>query len=87
MNKCFVLGRLGTEVQFSFTLKKSPISVAKFEIKLLNNSNITVYCFDENADFCYRALKPGDYVYIEGKINTEINLIVEQIYKMKRREN
>lgn len=83
MNKCFVLGELITEVQFSFTLKKKPISVAKFELKLLNNSNITVYCFDENADFCYQTLKTGDYVYIEGKINTEINLIVEQIYKMR----
>ncbi len=81
MNKCFVLGYLASEVQFSFTLKKSPISVAEFNLKLLNNSLIKAYCFDEDADFSYHALKKGDYVFIEGKISTEYNVIVEHIFK------
>lgn len=83
MNKCFMLGYLVSEVKFSFTLKKNPISVAKFDLKLSNNSIIKVYSFNEDADFCYRALKIGDYVYIEGRINTEHHLISEQIYKIR----
>lgn len=83
MNKCFVLGYLVSEVQFSFTLKKKPISVAKFDLKLSSNSIIIVYSFDEIADFCYHSLKKGNSVFIEGKINTEHNLLVEQIYRMK----
>ena len=81
MNECFVSGYIASEVQFSFTLKKSPISVAKFKLKLLNNSVVNVYSFDENADFCYRALKKNCYIFIEGQINTDHVIIIKHIYK------
>ena len=81
MNKCFLLGYLINDVEFSFTLKKNPISVAKFDLKLSNNSTVKVYSFDANADFCYSRLKKGNSVIIEGKINTKHNIIAENIYK------
>lgn len=82
MNECFFLGQLTSDVKFSFTLKKKPISVAKFNIKLYNNSVITAYSFDENADFCYRNLEKGKYVYIHGKINTNFKILIKNVLKI-----
>lgn len=82
MNKCFLFGNLESDINFSFTLKKKPISIATFYLKLLNNTIIKIYTFDENADFCYRKLRKNQYVFLEGKLNSEYNVIVENIYKV-----
>ena len=82
MNRCFLLGQLEDDVKFSFTLKKNPISIARFYIKLLNNSSVKIYCFNENADFCYRRLRRGDCIFLQGQINSQGAIIVHHIYRV-----
>lgn len=82
MNKCFLIGTIISDIKFSFTLNKKIVSMTIFYIKLLNQSIIKVYAFDDNADYCYRKLEKDMSVFIEGKIisfDNELVVAVENI--------
>lgn len=85
MNRCFISGLVNSDVKFSFTLRKNPISIAKFKLKLLNGANIDVYALNELADYCYRKLKREKYVLIEGRLNTNVKykVIIDDISIIK----
>lgn len=85
MNRCYISGFVYSDVEFSFTLRKNPISIAKFKLRLSNNSIIDIYALNEMADYCYRKLKKGKFVLIEGKLNTNIfyKVIIDDINVFK----
>lgn len=81
MNLVIVYGKIISIIDFKFIYKRykceekyKHISIAKSKIKLLNNSIVEIYCFDEIADFIYRNLREDDFVLIEGKLDSEMKI-------------
>jgi len=46
---------------------------------LLNNSKVTVKSYNEQADYCCSRLNKNDTVYIEGYLNSKMQIIVNGI--------
>lgn len=79
MNLCFVIGKILSNIKFEFILNGEDISIAMFDIELLNKSRIKVKGYNEIADFCYRNLEKEINVFIEGYINSKAELVVDYI--------
>ena len=79
MNLCFLTGKIVSEIEFKFIINSKNISVVMFEIQLTNNSIIKVKGYNEIADFCYQKLVKGDIVIIYGILNTNAELIIDEI--------
>jgi len=82
MNLVFVIGKIISDVNFKFTYKSDKNAVALFICKLNNDSLLKVKAFDNNADYCYANLKKGDFVIIEGSINSKFIISVKNIKKL-----
>ncbi len=84
MNICFFMGKIVSDIDFQFIIHdRKNISIAMFELELKNKSKIIVIGYNEMADFCYSKLKPNDKVTLQGYINSEIRVILEDIRKNK----
>ncbi len=84
MNICFFMGKIISNIDFRFIIyDRNKISIAIFELELNNKSRIIVIGYNEMADFCYSKLKPNDEVTLQGYINSEIRVILEDIRKNK----
>ena len=46
---------------------------------LLNNSKVTVKSYNEQADYCCGRLNKNEAVYIEGYLNSKMQIIVNGI--------
>lgn len=79
MNICLLMGEICSAIQFDFILNSKDISIAKFNVKLLDGSSIRVKAYNELADYCYRNLEKGMLVQIEGYINSKCEVIVSNI--------
>ena len=79
MNICFFIGKIISKINFYFILNSKDISVAIFDIKLLNESIIKVKGYNEIADYCYSSLEEGMNVQIEGWINNKCEIILDNI--------
>lgn len=71
MNEVFLIGKIVTEIEFKFIINSKHISIAMFEIELSNKSRVKVKAYDEIADFAYSKLKKDDFIFINGRIETE----------------
>ena len=86
MNLCIELGKIINEPQFDFLYKSKRISIAYFNMELINKSNIKVFAYDEKADYIYRRLRVGDSICIEGEIrilNYNLEIEARKIYKIR----
>ena len=79
MNLCFLMGKVVSDVNFEFILNSSHISIAVWKIELMNQSIVTVKAYNERADVCYRYLKKGMMIYIEGYIDNKMEIVVEEM--------
>ena len=79
MNICFFIGEICSEINFDFILNSKDISIARFDIELLNGSIIKVKGYNEIADYCYSILKQGMDIQIQGYINNKYEIILEDI--------
>ena len=79
MNICFFIGKVCNQIEFDFILNSKNISIARFNVKLLDGSSIRVKVYNELADYCYRNLEKGMLVEIEGCINNKCEIILEDI--------
>lgn len=79
MNIGFFIGKIITEINFDFILNSKNISIARFDIELLNGSIIKVKGYNEIADYCYRNLKQGINIQLQGYINNKYEIILEDI--------
>ena len=79
MNLCFLMGKVVSDVKFEFILNSRNISIAVFNIELMNKSIVTVKAYNEIADICYRYLKKGMFINIEGYIDDKMKIVVEEI--------
>lgn len=79
MNICFFIGRVCSNINFKFILNSKDISIAIFNIQLLNGSIIKVKGYNEIADYCYTNLEENMIVSIEGYIDNKSEIIIENI--------
>ena len=70
MNEIFLIGKIVTEIDFKFILNSKHISIALFEIELLNRSIVKVKAYDDIADFAYSKLIKDDIIFINGRMET-----------------
>lgn len=90
MNLCFLIGHIVENIDYKFILNGTNDAIAKFRIKLLDDTQINIIAYDKNADYCYRALEKNIKVLINGflrnnincKKNTKIDIIVNYVYKI-----
>ena len=79
MNLCFLQGKIISEIEFNFIINTKNISIATFEIELLNKSKIKVKAYNELADFCYQKLKQEDVIFIQGYLDSNMHIVAENI--------
>ena len=81
MNDCFLLVNRIDDINFKFIINRKEKSIVKFKAKLLNNSKIEVFAFDELADYIYR--KDLERFFFRGKIRSGMQVEVTEIYDFK----
>ena len=81
MNLCFLKGKIISEIEFNFTINTKNISIATFEIELLNKSKIKVKAYNELADYCYQKLKQGNVIFIQGYLDNNMHIIVKEVFR------
>ena len=80
MNICFLKGKIISDIKFKFIINnKKYYSISIFKIKLDNKSIITVKGYNETADWCYRNLIKNDNIAIYGNLNSEMEIVVQDI--------
>ena len=80
MNLCFLKGKIISEIEFNFMINTKNISIATFEIELVNKSKIKVKAYNELADFCYQKLKQKDIIFIQGYLDSNMHIIVKEVF-------
>ena len=65
---------------FIHRLRKD-LSIAILKVKLLNKSEIIVKAYNELADFCYKELNKEDIIFLEGYLNSKMEVIIKTIKK------
>ena len=68
------------EVEIAYQEKYKHTSIASSMIELKNGSIVKIYGYDEVADFMYKNLYEADLVLIEGKINSNMSILVLEIF-------
>lgn len=79
MNLCFITGKIISDIIFKFVLNSNNISISYFNLMLLNDSIINVKAYNELADYCYAKLKKEDIISFSGYINSDSEIIIEEI--------
>lgn len=78
MNECFLLVKRISNINFRFVIKKEQKSMVKFKAKLLNDSDIELFAYDNLADYIYQ--KEPDIFFLRGKIRDEMKIEIKEIY-------
>ena len=72
MNEVFLIGKIITNIDFKFIINsKKKKSIVNFEIESLNKQIIKIVAYNDVADLCYRKLHKDNNVFINGKLDTE----------------
>lgn len=79
MNFCFLMGKIISNIEFNFMIESNHISIATFKIVLNNNSVLQVKAYDKIADWCYINLVKNDWVALEGKLNSKMEIILHDM--------
>ncbi len=83
MNQVFILGKIISDIEFKFIIKNKNKAIAIFKVKLLDDTIVTVEAYNEKADYCYSKLNKNDTIYIQGYINSKMQIIVKDIEKQE----
>ena len=85
MNEVFLIGKIITDIDFRFIINSKNISVALFEIELLDKQKVKAKAYNEMADFCYSRLKQNNWIFVNGKIESDglINIMYFSIDKIR----
>lgn len=76
MNEVFIIAKVIEKVRFQFIYHSHKTAIAQVEVELLNKSKITLIGYDEIADDMYRNLKEKDIIFVNGKINSKMQVEV-----------
>ena len=80
MNEVVITGEIISKIEYRFMLSKKHIAIAKFQFELENNSIIEVNGYDERADKCLQKLKEGENLCIEGFLDGDGKIILEEYW-------
>ncbi|MEI3436198.1 MAG: hypothetical protein V8S10_07835 [Clostridia bacterium] len=83
MNLVCILGKIISNIEFKFIIKNKNKAIAIFKVKLLDDTIVTVEAYNEKADYCYSKLNKNDTIYIQGYINSKMQIIVKDIEKQE----
>ena len=81
MNEVFIIVKI-LECRYGFLLNNKNSAICKIIGKLENKSIIKLIAYDEIADKCFRRLKISNKYVIQGKLNSNIKIIIKEIYKI-----
>ena len=81
MNIVFVEGKIISDIEFNFIINSTNLSIAIFEVKLLNKSIVKIKAYNELADYCYSKLNKGDIIFVEGYLNSNMEIIIKTLKK------
>ena len=87
MNICLLIGKICSEIKFEFILNSKEISIVMFDIELLNGSIVKVKGYNEIADYCYSNLKKEMTILIEGSVDYNMTIILEEIEIIDKKKN
>lgn len=79
MNIVFIEGKIISDIEFNFIINSPNLSIAIFEVKLLNKSIVKIKAYNELADYCYSKLNKNDVVFIEGYLNSNMEIIWKKL--------
>ena len=83
MNLCFLIGKIISDIEFKFIINsKQYTAISMFTLKVSENCILKVKAYNELADKCYQRLVKSDIVGIQGFIDSNMVIIVENIYYM-----
>ena len=80
MNICFLIGEIISNIDFKFVMNdKNNISISIFKLKVNDGSTITLKAYNELADLCYRNLSINNYIVLQGRLNSNMEIILYDI--------
>ena len=80
MNICFIIGKIISDIEFKFIINdKRYYSISILKVELDNKSVVTVKAYNDTADWCYKNLLKNDNVTIYGNLNSEMEVVVQEI--------
>ena len=79
MNIVFIEGKIISDIEFNFIINSPNISIAIFEAELLNKSIVKIKAYNELADYCYSKLNKNDVVFMEGYLNSNMEIIWKKL--------
>ena len=79
MNIVFVEGKIISDIEFNFIINSENVSITTFEVELLNKSIIKIKAYNELADYCYSKLNKGDIIFVEGYLNSNMEIIIKNV--------
>ncbi len=88
MNKCILIGKILSDVDFQFLCNKKHVSIATIKVELCDKTPIDVYGIDLMADHMYRELNKGDVVIVYGCIRQNkqnVKIEVTEIEKFEQK--
>ncbi len=81
MNIVFVEGKIISDIEFNFIINSENVSITTFEVELLNKSIVKIKAYNELADYCYSKLNKGDIIFVEGYLNSNMEIIIKTLKK------
>lgn len=79
MNEIFLIGKVANKLQYKFIINsKKYFSKVEFEIEL-DKQKFKVKGYNNTADFCYRKLNKNEKVFINGRIDSNMIILVKNI--------
>ena len=79
MNICFFSGRIISDIEFKFIINSKHFSISYFNLQLNNGSIIKIIGYNEIADYCYQNLKINNYIFLEGFLKSNYEIIINNI--------
>ena len=79
MNIVFVEGKIISDIEFNFIINSENVSITTFEVELLNKSIVKIKAYNELADYCYSKLNKGDIIFVEGYLNSNMEIIIKNV--------
>ena len=79
MNEIFIIGKVISKIEYKFIVdSKKHFAKAEFEMEI-EEQKFKVKGYNNIADFCYRKLDENDKIFINGKINGNMEIEVKYI--------
>lgn len=81
MNEVFIIVKI-LECRYGFLLNNKNSAICKIIGKLTNGSIINIIAYDKIADKCLRILEKEKKYMVEGRINSNMEIVMENIKKI-----